>query len=385
MNSYNKRNPQDPDETGAAISWIIIFILMFAFPPVGLLLLVLRMRSYAKPIKAPVRKTALLADDAADKHILQDSKKKSKKNKGRTKLDKKSGKFISTVLLLISAALLIIGANTIAGAARDIWGSGINSWLDFWIGIFYFTGGFISFFSRKIVTRRFSRYKSHYAFLAGKGFVPISDIAQTAGLSTRAAKRDLQTMINSGYFDSGAYIDNDLDIFVMSAEAADLARKYARAAQEVVPPPEAAPENRYMAAVVELRSLKSSITDATISGKVDRIEELTCKIFRIVEENPEKESQIKRFMSYYLPTTFKMLRSYSTLEKQGIKGDNIMASKESIGRILDTLATGFEQQLDQLFQADAIDIAADINVIENLMQQDGLSGEKSVFRTMESN
>jgi len=89
-------------------------------------------------------------------------------------------------------------------------------------------------------------------------------------------------------------------------------------------------------------------------------------------------------MNYYLPTTLKLLRSYATLEKQGINGENITSAKENIGRILDTLATGYAQQLDQLFESDVIDIAADINVLENLMQQDGLTGEKPGMRVMES-
>jgi hypothetical protein len=309
-------------------------------------------------------------------------KPKAKKKKKRSPLEKKSGKFISTVLLLISIALFIIGANTMAGAARDIWGDGLNRWPDFWLGAFYFFGALIPFFSRNIVTRRYSRYKNYYAFVAGRGAVPISDIAQAAGLSQRVVTRDIQAMINAGYFDSGAYIDSELDLFVLSAEAAETFRNAERAERDASVQSEEKYENEYMSVILELRELGASIADVGISRKVDRIGELTAKIFRIVEENPEKQPQIRRFMSYYLPTTLKLLRSYATLEKQGIKGENIMGAKENIGRILDTLVTGYEQQLDQLFKSDALDIAADINVLENLMQQDGLTSDKSEFKTM---
>jgi len=378
----NKKNSSDVDETGEVISWVIIFILMFAFPPLGLLLLVLKMRSYAKPIKGFTKKAGSQAAGASRQDAAASSARAPKGRKQRSQLDKKSGKFISTILLLISVALFIIGANTIAGAARDIWGSEINRWPEFWLGVFYFTGGFISFFSRNIVTRRVGRYKNYHAFVGNRGVVPISDIAQTAGLSPRVVKRDIQTMINAGYFDSGAYIDNELDCLVLCPDAAETARRSARAVMDDPPAAAEASDNQYMAIIVELRELNYSIADHTISGKIDRIEELTAKIFRIVEEKPEKQPQIRRFMSYYLPTTMKLLRSYSTLEKQGVKGENIMAAKENIGRILDTLATGYEQQLDQLFRDDAMDIAADITVLENLMQQDGLAGDKPDFKTM---
>ena len=87
-------------------------------------------------------------------------------------------------------------------------------------------------------------------------------------------------------------------------------------------------------------------------------------------------------MDYYLPTTLKLLRSYATLESQGIEGDNINSAKGDIGRILDTLSHGFEQQLDQLFKADALDISSDIDVLESMMEQDGLAGENPFGQQM---
>jgi DNA-binding Lrp family transcriptional regulator len=217
--------------------------------------------------------------------------------------------------------------------------------------------------------------------------VPIPDIARAAGVSAKTVARDIQTMISNGYFGSGAYFDYELNSLVLKPEAAKEARQTARTtntAQNSSPVTVATPDNPYVAIILELRELKLSIVDIPISNKIEHIEEVTAKIFRIIEEKPEKQPQIRRFINYYLPTTLKLLHSYATLEKQGIKGENITSAKENIGRILDTLATGFEQQLDQLFKSDAIDIAADITVLESLMQQDGLTGDKPEFRVMES-
>ena len=63
------------------------------------------------------------------------------------------------------------------------------------------------------------------------------------------------------------------------------------------------------------------------------------------------------------------------LEKQGISGSNITTTKAEIERILDTLIVGYEKQLDNLFGADAIDISSDIDVLETMLKQDGLTGE----------
>ena len=50
-------------------------------------------------------------------------------------------------------------------------------------------------------------------------------------------------------------------------------------------------------------------------------------------------------------------------------------SKENIENILDLLVTGFEQQVDQLFKNETIDISSDISVLETMIQKDGLSGK----------
>jgi hypothetical protein len=60
---------------------------------------------------------------------------------------------------------------------------------------------------------------------------------------------------------------------------------------------------------------------------------------------------------------------------------NISAAKSDIERVLDTLAAGFEQQLDNLFKSDKLDISADIDVLENLMRQDGLTDDGNIMRT----
>jgi serine/threonine protein phosphatase 1 len=52
------------------------------------------------------------------------------------------------------------------------------------------------------------------------------------------------------------------------------------------------------------------------------------------------------------------------------------------GGKLDTLAAGFEQQLDKLFKSDAIDITSDISVLEKMMARDGLTGENPLAQAL---
>ena len=111
-----------------------------------------------------------------------------------------------------------------------------------------------------------------------------------------------------------------------------------------------------------------------MSRKIDRIGEITGKIFAYQKQNPGKETQMRSFLSYYLPTTLKILRAYAQMEAQGVEGENIRAAKERIEGMMDKVVEGFEKQLDRLFQNDAMDITTDVEVLERMLQKDGLSG-----------
>ena len=360
----NNRHTSDYDKVGEIISWIIAFISMFAFFPIGLILL---RKQSAKNQATSERSEAPISPGAPG----------SDPKKTGSPFDKKSGKLVSTVLLIISIALFVIGLNSIVAALRNLVQHGLYRWPDLALGVFFIIGGFVSFFSRNIEVKRISRYKKYYTLADGHGSVPVRDLARVTGLSDRAVKRDLQAMIDAGYFGRHAYIDNARGNLILSAVAA--ARQ--SAGPDAESQSEERPANEYMSLLGELRTQSRAVADIAITGKIERIEALVAKIFRHVEEHPHKQPQIRRLVNYYLPTTLKMIRSYATLEKQGIKGENIMAAKENIGRTLDTLARGFERQLDQLFKSDAIEISADLDVIENMLQQDGLtaSGGLGVF------
>ncbi len=129
-------------------------------------------------------------------------------------------------------------------------------------------------------------------------------------------------------------------------------------------------------AVSEMRRLNDSIPGEKISAQIDHLEETTRKIISHVVSHPEKLSQIRRFMDYYLPTTLKLLNAYDRMGEAGVAGENISATKDRIDAVMDTLVSAYDKQLDALFADEALDVATDITVMENLLRQEGLSEEK---------
>ena len=125
-------------------------------------------------------------------------------------------------------------------------------------------------------------------------------------------------------------------------------------------------------ALSEMKRLNDSIEDPTISAQIERLETTTQKIIGVVVEKPEKLSQISRFLNYYLPTALKLLNAYDRMDAAGVSGINIDGTKGKIEDMMETICKAFDKQLDALFGDEALDISADITVLEQMLQQEGL-------------
>lgn len=128
-------------------------------------------------------------------------------------------------------------------------------------------------------------------------------------------------------------------------------------------------------ALDEMRRLNDSIQDAAISAQIERLSQVSDKIFQQVQKNPSQLPQIRKFMSYYLPTTLKLLRAYDDMSRQGVQGENITGTMERVRGMMSTIVTAFERQLDSLFGDQALDISTDITVLDNMMAREGLSDD----------
>ena len=93
-----------------------------------------------------------------------------------------------------------------------------------------------------------------------------------------------------------------------------------------------------------------------------------------MDKHPEKRPQIRRFLSYYLPTTLKILNAYDRMDETGVEGANIDGAKGKIEAIMGHIVQAFDKQLDALFGAEALDISTDIAVMEQMLAREGLGG-----------
>ena len=149
---------------------------------------------------------------------------------------------------------------------------------------------------------------------------------------------------------------------------------------EAPPAAEPAPEDPLLRerarALSELRRLDEAIEDEKLSAQIVHLETVTGKIFDLVAEDRDKLPQIRRFLNYYLPTTLKLLNAYDRMGDAGVEGTNIQGAMGRIDAMMDQVVRAFDKQLDALFAHEALDISADITVLEQMLAQEGLGGPR---------
>ena len=284
----------------------------------------------------------------------------------------KAGKKASGGLgLIIAGAIVtgIFGLGTITTFVDALtWGglyyelSGIVACLMFMVGGIAMLGAGLG------KKRRAERYMNYLAYIGANREVSLAHMAATFDVSVRKLCKDLRQMLSSGVLPTG-YLDlaeGKLFLTEMGYRAPEPKK------EEPVKEPVRTQEDDD-AILREIRQINDDIPGEEMSAKIDRIEEITRKILKYQKEHPNREGQLRSFLSYYLPTTLKILRAYAQLDAQGIEGENISAAKARIEGMMDQVVAGFEKQLDKLFQDDALDITSDVAVLENMLKKDGLS------------
>lgn len=288
--------------------------------------------------------------------------------------------------------------------------------------------------SRKVeLARRFRRYMT---VVGDRTYCLIEELASSVGQNSKFVKKDLRKMISRGFFKEG-YLDSKETMLITDrstyqqylstqteyerrriqeeARAGNPGGEYGaprseNGAEEASrPQPEGSgtgkettrPEGRKTGEsqfgegrgknenlppecreileegrryIQHIHECNERIPGEEISAKLDRLELVVTKIFRETERNPDCASDLKKLMSYYLPTTTKLLDAYCEMDSQPIAGRNIGNTKKEIEDALDTINTAFENLLDGLFQDEAWDISSDITVLHTMLAQEGLAG-----------
>ncbi len=362
-----QKSPQ-PDWGGWAL---IAFFFLTGLWPLGLFFLISKLND--TPSHRPAAKAA------NDAKIVKAAKSVTRTPAASDKTAK--------ILTIVGAAITgVFGIGLLSTIGEMLAYGGLSMLLEDVLPLTGFVaGGVATFLAGRKMKKRQNRIARYRAVIGERDYITIDELAAVVGQSTKTVESDLEFMIDKGKLGIGAYVDAGRGILFRSADAY---QRYLnkRTEQQNLTPKEAS--EGYAGALRAIRQANDRIPDPVFTQKLDHMEEVAGKIFREVEAHPEKQKQASTFLNYYLPTTLKLLSTYTQFEEAGIEGENLRQAKGRIESIMDTLVQQFDRQLDELYRSEAMDVDSDIRVMENMLARDlgsvekdfGLGGGAAVMR-----
>ena len=252
--------------------------------------------------------------------------------------------------LLISVCMQVLSEDIAAKSLNDPFVDGVA-----YATVFFMMLLPLLFAVRRMLRRRMARRIARALSRCDEPALPIARLDAVTGV--RGALRKIERLLDKGFLrrlepdvrDGVLWLDNPR------------------------PTPEPAPEqpDAHAAVLEKIRALNDAIDDADVSERIERIEALTVSIFDTVRQRPERADDARRFVNYYLPTTLRLLETYRLMEGQSYQGQTIRESRGKIEDALDQLVSAIEQQQDRLFRSEALDVEAEIQVLETMMRSDG--------------
>ena len=386
---YDENNglqPKPPKKNNNDLgSWIFIAVMFAVAWPVGLILLLSKLsegggRKMRQQAREAWQRTAAGSAEAKPAQARASAAKNTVRKVTETPNYSDKG---AKVMKIIGAAVAILGAFFLVQQVDYFelrYAIKWHEWMDLLRQVFYpmgmMAGGVSLLLGSGAMKRRQRRFATYLRTVGQKQAVPLDYLARAADVSRKRVEKDVNLMLEKGMWGDEAYIDLGSGMLFKSQEAAtayfDAAHR-AKAEQEQPRQPAAAAPEGYAAILAQIRDLNDRIADERLSAQMDRMEQVAGRIFRLIEEDENKRAAAGTFLSYYLPTTLKLLENYAAFEEAGVSGENLSQAKAKIEKTMDSIVAGFEHQLDELYRTDAMDIDSDIRVMETMLRRDTAS------------
>ena len=364
MSSYQERNEKKSD----TVYWVIAVALLVTgvAAPVGILMIVLKLLTRNKkrgrhPYYVQQEENGPGARATAAGEAEPEEAAKPAKNKRGGKKAAGAGQDLVRDMAASSKGMVTGGAAlsaafgcmAVINAADNLWMLPDILWyLEEIIPLLCFTTVGLGVLWAGLRRRKQAhRYRGYLAMIGQRKSISISSLSAATGSPAAKVREDLEDMLDDGFFPSG-FLDYGGDRLVVSGTGLE---------EEPAPEKKAAPQQEEPAAedavLSEIRAVSGAVDNPRLSAQIDRIGVITAKILEYQRNRPEKAPQLHSFLSYYLPTTLKILRAYSQLEDQEVSGENITSAMERIEGMMDKVVEGFEKQLDLLFQPDLLHLS----------------------------
>lgn len=246
------------------------------------------------------------------------------------------------------------------------------------------------------ISSRFKRLSNNYVRylreLGDNTVISIKDLASGVAQSEEETTKDLLYMMQKNYFKQARIVENgkifilDIPTFKLYKEkldqipsyrknlsddpmidASDMSVEYLNSerAQEII--------SESIISLDKLSEQKEKIENSSFKVNLGKLIENSTSILKIIEKYPEKATGLGKFSSYYLPTSLKLAESYRDFELVNSTDPRILKSMGEIESSIETIAEAFDKMKIDLLDDRTMDIKTEIDTINLLLKQEGLT------------
>lgn len=230
-------------------------------------------------------------------------------------------------------------------------------------------------------------YKRYIRELNGNKVISINDLANSVDQDIEETYSDLRHMIKEDYFPEARIVENKslfiLDIPTYSlykerkneilSEASDIRQiSNEKNLEEINLVRSKEIIDSANKDLIAINLVKNKIENKTFIDHIEDFENSSKDILKVIENHPESSHGLNKFSEYYLPTSVKLINAYYEFEQIASRNSKILKSMEQIDETIVDLTNAFERlQLDFLSDS-TMEIKADIDTINLLLNQEGL-------------
>lgn len=228
------------------------------------------------------------------------------------------------------------------------------------------------------------RFETYENYLGYKNFEYIEELAQNAKYSENVVISDLQKAIKKKLIPQGHFTNKNI-VFVVSDDsfqeyeqrAVAYDRYFEKKLEEKKKEKSRSTQindilNRGNDFIHKVYGYAGLIKDKAVSKELIKMADVVALIFEEVDANPSCIGSLNVFLNYYLPATEKLLTAYLDLCEK--KNAFSLRSKKEIEEAFGTLISAYEQILEKIYEDREMDITAEIETLESMLQEDGISG-----------
>ena len=124
-----------------------------------------------------------------------------------------------------------------------------------------------------------------------------------------------------------------------------------------------------------LGSYLNEIDNPVIRQKIEDISKIVKDILDDLKTDPKDLKAARRFFTYYLDTTIKIIKQYIDLSHQTDFSDDVKKTLKRVEDLLDTIKKAFEKQLAKLLENDVINLDTELSVLEKTIKMEGLNND----------